>query len=218
LKRVNFSRGKVQNNSDAELAKQWKHWLRFCSLAQDVRPTQPTTQTRSLRYPDAFHLSAAEGWLALGSPEEARVELNRIAPALRLHPDVLYVRWQLFARLHDWNRCVAIARALCEHTPQDSRGWIALARSFREKGQFERSYRAAAVRVARFPASWQILYETACYACLTGRRKQAEQYLALAEAIGDAKTIKRWALNDPDLEDLKNHLMNRQPARRIHAG
>ena len=47
--------------------------------------------------PDAFHLSAAVGWLMLGNPDEAEEELGNITPGLRIHPDVLEVRWQICA-------------------------------------------------------------------------------------------------------------------------
>ena len=44
---------------------------------------------------DRRHLEAAEGWLGLGSWEEAKDELDNITPQLRGHPEVLGVRFQI---------------------------------------------------------------------------------------------------------------------------
>ena len=50
-----------------------------------------------LEPPDSIHLKAAEGWLELGNQPEANEELEKIAPELRVHPDVLEIRWQIYA-------------------------------------------------------------------------------------------------------------------------
>jgi hypothetical protein len=56
--------------------------------------------------PDTFHLEAAHGWLELGNHIEADKELDRITPQLRVHPDVLDIRWQIDARAKKWDACV----------------------------------------------------------------------------------------------------------------
>jgi hypothetical protein len=43
------------------------------------------------------HLNAALGWLELGDHVEAYAELENITPALRSHPAVLELRWQISA-------------------------------------------------------------------------------------------------------------------------
>jgi hypothetical protein len=53
-----------------------------------VKPLEP---------PDGFHLLAAHGWLELGNHAEANEELEKIAPELRARPDVLKVRWEIYA-------------------------------------------------------------------------------------------------------------------------
>ena len=47
---------------------------------------------KPLTPPDSFHLKAAEGWFELGNHLEANEELEKIAPKLRVHPDVLEIR------------------------------------------------------------------------------------------------------------------------------
>ena len=68
--------------------------------------------TRSIEAPDIHFLSAAIGWLELGNHEEASLELEKMSFLNRYHPDVLLVRWKVFARLKNWTRSLDIARAL----------------------------------------------------------------------------------------------------------
>jgi hypothetical protein len=44
---------------------------------------------------DQHHLRAAEGWLELGDWRSANEELESVTAALRAHPDVLAMRWQV---------------------------------------------------------------------------------------------------------------------------
>jgi hypothetical protein len=48
--------------------------------------------------PDSLHLRAAQGWLELGDHLEANSELDKITAFLRSHPDVLELRWQIYAK------------------------------------------------------------------------------------------------------------------------
>jgi DNA polymerase III alpha subunit (gram-positive type) len=57
---------------------------------------------KKLQSPDSHHLQAAIGWLELGNHLEANEELERIAPTLRVHPDVLEIRWEIFAKEKKW--------------------------------------------------------------------------------------------------------------------
>ena len=60
---------------------------------------------------DRTHLQAAEGWLDLGNPGQANAELEKIAPANRAHPDVLLVRWRVYAKAGKWGAATALYRA-----------------------------------------------------------------------------------------------------------
>jgi hypothetical protein len=172
-----------------------------CSRVQSV-DTTIRHKIRPLPHPDTFHLRGAEGWLDLGNPYEASQELWRIAPNQRGHPDVRYIRWEIYAKTANFQRCMTAARALIEAVPDDPRGWIALARTFYLTRQIARAYEVGLAKVEEFPGSWYLLYDTACYACLLGNRTMAEHYLDLAMAAGVASSIKRRALQDPDLAAL----------------
>jgi hypothetical protein len=74
--------------------------------------------------PDSHFLSAAEGWLGLGNVAEARAELSRIDPALRMHPVVLDVVWGLAAREENWPVALEAARALLQTAPEFAGSWL----------------------------------------------------------------------------------------------
>jgi hypothetical protein len=65
-----------------------------------------------------LHLLAAEGWLELGNPHEANKELEKIAPGLRVHPDVLEMRWQIYAAAERWDACLDLAVAVVKLDPR----------------------------------------------------------------------------------------------------
>jgi len=53
---------------------------------------------RSLPATDRRHFEAAQGWLALGDWRSANDELENITPLHRAHPDVLALRWAIYAK------------------------------------------------------------------------------------------------------------------------
>ena len=59
-----------------------------------------------------MHLEAAQGWLELGNHEEANEELELIDAPLRSHPDVLEVRWGIYAKVKNWEACLDIGKAM----------------------------------------------------------------------------------------------------------
>ncbi len=152
---------------------------------------------------DARVLHSAEGWFALGNLDEANLELDKISLQHRSHPDVLFLRWQIYAREQNWSECLLLALSWTEQSQKDPRGWIALAETFYHKNQLIEAYELAAAKARQFPRSWKLLYNAARYACLIGKRAEAEQYFQLAMAVGDARALRLKALQDPDLQRLR---------------
>lgn len=157
---------------------------------------------KGLPEPDIKHLTAATGWLELGNWQEAFDELERITPQWRAHPDVLVKRCEVYSAAWKWDYALAIAEGLTECAPTDPRGWLWLCRIFHFTGRNQQAYDIATSKVADFRESWELHYDTACYASLLGKFKEAEDFLTRAFALGDAKKLKLMALNDPDLERL----------------
>ena len=161
---------------------------------------------KPLQPPDSMHLLAAQGWLELGDHLEAPAELQKIKPRLRLHPDVLEVRWSISARAKDWGKCQEIANAIVRAVPQRASGWIDLSFALHEMKQTEEAFRNLLRVASQFPENPLIPYNLACYACQMGRQWEAKQWLDQACKTGDARRIKLQALEDADLKPLWAHI------------
>src|ERR1035437_3751308 len=79
---------------------------------------------KALQPPDTLHLLAAQGWLELGNHIEANEELENITASLRAHPDVLKVRWEIYAAAKKWEAALDIAAAIAQLDPDDPLGWV----------------------------------------------------------------------------------------------
>jgi tetratricopeptide (TPR) repeat protein len=163
-----------------------------------------------LQPPDTFHLEAAQGWLKLGSHIEANEELEKITAQLRAHPDVLKVRWQIYAMAKKWDAALDIAAALIQLDPDDPLGWVHRSYSLRELKRTADA-RDNLLRVAdKFPLNATMRYNLACYECQLGRLEQAKEWLEKAFKLGDAGKMKLAALKDPHLEPLWKDIERRE--------
>jgi Flp pilus assembly protein TadD len=157
-----------------------------------------------LNPPDSHHLRAAQGWLELGDWREANEELERIAPALRGHPDVLEVRFHIWAAAKKWDTAAEIARELVQINPKEVQFWISHAYASRRMPGGGIPQAAEILGKARrlFPKEPLIAYNLACYDCQLGNNTEAEKWLRTAFNLGDAEQLKMMALRDPDLKPL----------------
>ena len=64
--------------------------------------------------PDSHHLLSAQGWAELGDYQEAEAALMQIAPKLRAHPQVLAVRYEIYARSKRWDQAADVATRLVD--------------------------------------------------------------------------------------------------------
>jgi tetratricopeptide (TPR) repeat protein len=166
------------------------------------------TRIKRLEPPDSIHLIAAEGWLGLGNHIEANEELENITPQLRAHPDVLEMRWQIYAEAKKWEACVDIARAITNLAPSLPQGWLHLAYSLRriKGGGVQAAWEALLPMAEKFPTAWLIPYNLACYAAqmqrLHGARDWLKRAIDIAEKIGRFNEVRLMALDDLDLEQL----------------
>ena len=163
---------------------------------------------KKLSPPDSHHLKAAEGWLGLDNHIEANEELEKITPQLRVHPDVLEIRWQIYAKEKRWKACADIARAMTKLAPSLPQGWLHLAYSVRriEGGGVQAAWSILLPVAEKFPTVWNIPYNLACYAAqlhrLNGARDWIKRAIYIAKKIGCFNEVRLTALNDPDLEQL----------------
>jgi hypothetical protein len=154
--------------------------------------------------PDSHYVSAAIGWLELGVPVEAELELSRVSPELQKHPDVLEVRWILLAQDRRWSASLEVARALVQTDPERSSGWLHHAYSLRRASSdgLKEAWNALLPAYQKFPKEPTIPYNLSCYACQMRQLDEARTWLRRALKIGDKARIKQMALDDPDLQPI----------------
>lgn len=157
---------------------------------------------RPLQPPDSLHLEAAHGWLELGNHIEADVELDKITPQLRAHPDVLKARWDVYATARKWETALDIASAIIQLAPDDPIGWVNRSYVLHELKRTPDARDNLLRVVDRFPESATMRYNLACYECQLGHLDLAKAWLEKAFEIGNAREMKLAALDDSDLEPL----------------
>ena len=157
---------------------------------------------KRLAHPDRLYLQAAQGWLELGNHIEANEDLEKITPQLRAHPDVLHLRWEIYAAAKKWEAALDIATALIQLDPDNPLSWIHRSYSFHELKLTTEARENLLSIVDKFPISGTMRYNIACYECQLGRLEQAKQWLEKAFKLGNTKKMKLMALDDPDLKPL----------------
>ena len=150
---------------------------------------------------DQRHLEAAEGWLQLGLHLEANDELEKITAQLRGHPDVLELRWLIYAKETKWEACVDVGAAIIKRAPERSDGWIHRSFALHELQRTQEAFDQLLPVAARFPKIWTIPYNLACYASRLHQFDVAGKWLKQALTV-DRKTVQQAAVEDEDLKPL----------------
>ncbi len=155
-----------------------------------------------LEPPDSHFLNAATGWLELGNPREAGLELDRITPDNQSHPAVLESRWRSLADQKQWESALAVACLRARTAPNEPDGWIEQSYALHEMRRTREAVAVLLPLIKRFPAVSTIPYNLACYACQLGDQPLANKWLEKAVKIRGREEIKALALKDQDLKPL----------------
>lgn len=160
-----------------------------------------TSHVQPLTPPDSHHLLAAQGWIELGNYSEANEELEKISPPLRVHPDVLEIRCQVYSHAKKWDACVNVASALVKLAPERSSGWIQRSFDLHELKRTQAAFDNLLPVAKKFPGLWVVPYNLACYCSQLGRVDDAKYWFKKAVLIDD-KAVQRAGIDDPDLKPL----------------
>lgn len=158
--------------------------------------------TPPLEHPNNLHLSAAQGWIELGNSLEASSELAKIPIALRDHPEVLQVRWNVEMHARRLQDALETARVLHRISPSQPAAWIHQAFTLHELKRTREAWEALLPAAGLFPAEWLVCYNLACYACQLGWIEEAKRWLMQSIERGDPIEINGLAAKDPDLKPL----------------
>jgi len=99
---------------------------------------------------DQTHILAAQGWLKLGSYLEANNALDEVTAALRAHPDVLRLRWRVYAMARKWDGALAIGKTLSEHEPEEEYSWLCHAAALHGMGETYEAYQILVAAIDEF--------------------------------------------------------------------
>ena len=163
---------------------------------------QGLTVTKAVPPPDKHYLLAAQGWIELGNFEEAACELEKIAPALGAHPDVLKVRWRVYGKTNDWVTALQMAKTICQLEPSHPFSRIHQACELPEVERRPDSGTLFQAIGSQFPYLFAVPYNLACYACQAGNLKEAWDWLQMAMEMCDIDEFRKIALKDTDLQPL----------------
>jgi tetratricopeptide (TPR) repeat protein len=152
--------------------------------------------------PDSFHVSAAQGWMELGSPAEAQVELDKVAAEFQTHPEVMALRWEILSVGRNWEAALEVAAGMIHTAPHDPVGWFNRSYCLHELKRTDEARDNLLRVVDKFPLSGTMRYNLACYECQLGHLDQARSWLRKAFDLGDPAEMKSQALRDPDLRPL----------------
>lgn len=158
--------------------------------------------SKPLEPPDSHHFNAAQGWLGLGLPLEAGAELEKISLWNIARPDVLELRWQVFAQVKKWHDCLTVAAALIQLAPEQPLGLIHRSYALHELKRTVEARDNLLPAVEKFPKDVTMRYNLACYECQLGNLESAKLWLERAATLGNPREIKSMALQDPDLQPL----------------
>ena len=162
------------------------------------------TKLAQLQHPDPMHLEAAAGWIQLGDYDSANDELEKIRTEWHTHPDVLDLRWLIYAHNKQWDACLDIASAIVKIASDRVWGWVHKAYALRRAtgGGIEKAKPVLLEAAKLFPDDDIIQYNLACYCAQLGQLDAAQEHLDKSYELGDAKQIKLMALDDDDLKPL----------------
>jgi predicted Zn-dependent protease len=147
-----------------------------------------------------MHADAAMGWLNLGNHIEANEELEKIQPRLRVHPQVLDLRWQIYRKAGKPDACRDLAEALMEVAPDCPLGWIRTAQNLYYAGRYQEAYDVLSPVEERFADTWLVQYDLACYSARLNRMPEAKDRLKKAFGMDQTGEAKKMAIDDPDFE------------------
>ncbi len=155
---------------------------------------------RHLDETQRHYLRAAEGWIGLGDYASANRELKSIRHAL--HPDVLKVRWRIYAATRKWKAALGIAESIILFHPADPLGWVYQSSTLHELKRTVEARDNLLQVVDRFPCSATLHYHLACFECQLGRLGEAKKRLQQAFHLDLAVELKSKSLKDPRLQSI----------------
>ncbi|MFH1066371.1 MAG: hypothetical protein V1746_00465 [bacterium] len=155
-------------------------------------------------FPDAAfyrRLSACQGYLQLGMPNEALEELDSLPVSLQKRPETMHLRAWVLMKEKEWTRALEVAENLCKMFPYVPVPFLDAAYCLHElhkTNDAREKLLKGPPELNRYPT---FHYNLACYEAKLGLVDSARGHLE--KAILMDPHYRREALHDPDLKILQ---------------
>ena len=145
-------------------------------------------------------LSAAEGYLELGMPAEAWLELEEIHAELHGEPQILLLRLHVLNKLERWEEATILGKSALKQHPLNGEFYLVTSYATRrcENLELAREILSSGNPVLMNEAIFH--YNLACYDCQLGDEERAKA--GLQRAIRLDRQFRQTALEDDDLRPL----------------
>lgn len=151
-------------------------------------------------------MRAATGWLELGDHLSAFEELERLPQEKRAHPDVLKIRYEIYAKAGRWESAFELAEGLSRLVPDDVAAfvWRSYAARRMPGGSVERALELLSDVANDFPEEPIVPFNLACYNCQLGKLSDTRTWLCTTWEVAEKQKIAReWKLRAIDEKDLE---------------
>jgi len=121
------------------------------------------------------------------------------------HPDVLQVRWRVYAKAGKWDACLDIATALTQMTPRRRFGWVHRAISLDRLRRPAEAKEVLLTAVEKLRPSSTVAFHLACVCARLGQLVEAKQWVKEAIELAKNKAtldrLRLRVLDEPALEE-----------------
>jgi tetratricopeptide (TPR) repeat protein len=149
---------------------------------------------------DLAHMGTAAGYLDLGMPEEAMVELRHVAAAVQNAPEMVVLKVAVYRRMESWEAMEESAKALVGLLPEDVDAWIVWAHAKRKAESIEKGREILLWAEELHPERAILHFSLGCYASQLGFFPEAISRIRRTVDLDDR--FKQWAMREPDLGPL----------------
>jgi tetratricopeptide (TPR) repeat protein len=144
------------------------------------------------------NLLAAEGWIELGSYDEAAEELHNCPPDVKSSVSFVKLWVRIFAAKGRWVEVEQYCELLAKHAPDDPFTIMNQAEAFHRQGRSREAFAVFQMAPVSMKMGPEYFYAIARVLCAL------EQYTLALTCVGKAvdldETFRMKALTDPDLE------------------
>jgi predicted Zn-dependent protease len=147
-------------------------------------------------------LSAADGYIWLGLPEEALEELNGLHPRKRKNAGVIAMRIRALLHLKRWEESAQLAERALNNYPEENEFTVQRAFALHKMRKGDEAIQVMLSAPEWIRRTGILHYNLACYEAQLGDLKTARQCIRAAIELNVA--FKKSARKDPDLQRLWN--------------